>query len=99
MPIVRNVILAMALSGMLAGLAGAVQVTGVALDVTRTAPLGDRYFGLGFSSGYGFDSIAVALLGRSSPIGVVLAALLLAPCAPARPRCSSTPRCRRRLFR
>ncbi len=76
MPIVRNVIMAMALSGMLAGLAGAVEVSGVALDVTRTSPGGDRYFGLGFSTGYGFDSIAVALLGRSSPAGVVLAALL-----------------------
>jgi general nucleoside transport system permease protein len=75
-PIMRNIILAMALSGMLAGLAGAVEVTGVALDVTRLQPLGDRYFGLGFSSGYGFDSIAVALLGRSNPAGVVLAALL-----------------------
>ena len=75
-PIVRNIILAMALSGLLAGLAGAVEVTGVALDVTRINPGGDRYFGLGFSSGYGFDSIAVALLGRTHPVGVVLAALL-----------------------
>lgn len=75
-PIVRNIILAMALSGLLAGLAGAVEVTGVALDVTSAQPLGDRYFGLGFSSGYGFDSIAVALLGRSNPVGVVVAALL-----------------------
>ena len=30
----------------------------------------------GFSSGYGFDAIAVALLGKNSPIGIVLAALL-----------------------
>ena len=30
----------------------------------------------GFSVGYGFDSIAVALLGRSHPIGVIPAALL-----------------------
>ncbi|MGI8588281.1 MAG: ABC transporter permease [Chloroflexia bacterium] len=76
MPIVRNVVLAMALSGMLAGLAGAVEVTGVALDVTHLNPGGDRYFGLGFSSGYGFDSIAVALLGRGNPFGVIAAALL-----------------------
>src|SRR4051794_9235956 len=53
MPVVRNVIMAMALSGALAGLAGAVEVTGVALDVTRVTPEGTRYFGLGFSSGYG----------------------------------------------
>ncbi|MRS03454.1 ABC transporter permease, partial [bacterium] len=29
-----------------------------------------------FSSGYGFDSIALALLGKSHPLGVVLSALL-----------------------
>jgi len=76
MPVARNVILALALSGGLAGLAGAVEVTGVALDVTRVTPDGTRYFGLGFSSGYGFDAIAVALLGRGNPFGVVAAALL-----------------------
>jgi simple sugar transport system permease protein len=32
--------------------------------------------GQGFSAGYGFDSIAIALLGNSHPLGVVLAALL-----------------------
>jgi ABC-type uncharacterized transport system permease subunit len=76
MPVARNIILAMALSGALAGLAGAVEVTGVALDVTTVTPQGTRYFGLGFSSGYGFDAIAVALLGRGNPYGVVAAALL-----------------------
>jgi simple sugar transport system permease protein len=76
MPVARNVILALALSGGLAGLAGAVEVTGVALDVTTVTPAGTRYFGLGFSSGYGFDAIAVALLGRGNPFGVVAAALL-----------------------
>jgi len=76
MPTIRNVILAMALSGALAGLAGAVDVVGVALNVSRLNLGGDRYFGLGFSSGYGFDSIAIALLGRSNPFGVVAAALL-----------------------
>jgi ABC-type uncharacterized transport system permease subunit len=76
MPVARNIILAMALSGGLAGLAGAVEVTGVALDVTTVTPAGTRYFGLGFSSGYGFDAIAVALLGRGNPFGVLAAALL-----------------------
>jgi general nucleoside transport system permease protein len=61
----RNIILAMALSGALAGLGGAVQVAGVNYRST-----------LGFNVGYGFDSIAIALLGRNTPIGVVLAALL-----------------------
>ena len=55
----------MTISGALAGLAGANQVLGV-LD--RACP--------GFSAGLGFDAIAVALLGRSHPVGVVLAALL-----------------------
>jgi len=61
----RNIVLAMALSGMLAGLAGAVQVAGVNYRST-----------LGFNVGYGFDSIAIALLGRNTPLGVVLSALL-----------------------
>jgi len=31
---------------------------------------------MAFSSGYGFDSIALALLGKSHPLGVVLASLM-----------------------
>jgi simple sugar transport system permease protein len=31
---------------------------------------------LGFQAGYGFDSIALALLGRSHPLGVTAASLL-----------------------
>jgi simple sugar transport system permease protein len=60
-----NIVLVMALSGALAGLAGAVQVLGV-----------DKWVGAGFSAGYGFDAIALALLGKSHPVGVVLASLL-----------------------
>jgi ABC-type uncharacterized transport system permease subunit len=63
--VARNIILAMGLSGLLAGLAGTVQVAGV------------NYRGiLGFNIGYGFDGIAIALLGRTTPLGTVLAALL-----------------------
>jgi ABC-type uncharacterized transport system permease subunit len=65
MNIVKNFVLAMTLSGALAGLAGATQVLGI-----------DHWVGQGFSAGYGFDSIAIALLGQSHPLGVVLAALL-----------------------
>ena len=61
----RTIVLAMALSGALAGLAGAIEVTGV-----------NFYHTPGFSVGYGFDSIAVALLGKSHPLGVVPAAIL-----------------------
>ena len=65
MNIVKNFVIAMTFSGALAGLAGATQVLGI-----------DHWVGQGFSSGYGFDSIAIALLGKSHPLGVVLAALL-----------------------
>ncbi len=56
---------AMAISGALAAMAGVSQTLGV-----------DRWLGQGFSAGYGFDSIALALLGKSHPAGVVAAALL-----------------------
>jgi simple sugar transport system permease protein len=65
MNIVRSMVITMSLSGMLAGFAGANEVLGV-----------NRNLGVAFSSGYGFDSIALALLGNSHPLGVVLAALL-----------------------
>jgi ABC-type uncharacterized transport system permease subunit len=65
MSVVRNFVMVMTLSGGLAGLAGAAQVLGV-----------DHWVGQGFSAGYGFDSIALALLGKSHPFGVVLAAIL-----------------------
>jgi general nucleoside transport system permease protein len=63
--VARATVLAMVLSGALAGLAGTNQVLGVQYTL---AP--------GFSGGIGFDAITVALLGRASPVGVVGAALL-----------------------
>jgi simple sugar transport system permease protein len=65
MSVTRNLVLAMCLSGGLAGLAGAIEVLGVNRTLTT-----------GLSSGIGFDSIALALLGQSHPAGVVGAALL-----------------------
>jgi ABC-type uncharacterized transport system permease subunit len=59
------VVLTMSLAGVLAGLAGATVVLGVTHHMTAS-----------FGTTVGFDSIAVALLGRSSPIGIVFAALL-----------------------
>jgi simple sugar transport system permease protein len=59
------IVLTMSLAGGLAGTAGAGEVLG--LNYTLPAA---------FSSGYGFDAIAVALLARSHPIGVVPAAFL-----------------------
>jgi ABC-type uncharacterized transport system permease subunit len=61
----RTIITTMAISGALAGLAGVIEVT--ALNYRHE---------LGFSVGYGFDSIAIALLGKTNPFGVVLAAIL-----------------------
>lgn len=59
------IVLAMGTAGALAGLAGANQVLGV---LGRATP--------GFSAEIGFDAIAVALLGRSHPVGVLFAGLL-----------------------
>ena len=58
-------IMAMALAGGLAGLVGVGEVLGNA-----------GKFRVGFSPEYGFMGIAVALLGRNQPAGVVAAALL-----------------------
>jgi len=60
-----TIVLAMAIAGALAGLAGATQVSGV---LGRATP--------GFTAGIGFDAIAVALLGRSHPVGILFAGLL-----------------------
>jgi len=64
MSITRNFVLAMAISGGLAGLAGVGQVLGLQHKLQAS-----------FSAGYGFDSIAVALLARSNPIAIIPAAI------------------------
>ena len=61
----RQIILAMFISGGLAALAAVNPVLGYSLKTRE-----------GFASGVGFVGIAVALLGRNSPIGIFLAALL-----------------------
>ncbi|MBX7220407.1 MAG: ABC transporter permease [Blastocatellia bacterium] len=61
----RNIILAMSISGMLAGLVAFNEVLGYR----------HRYYD-GFSPGYGYTGIAVALLGRNHPVGILLAAIL-----------------------
>jgi len=58
-------VLTMSLAGGLAGLAGAIVILGVSHIMTPS-----------FGSSVGFDSIAVALLGRTNPLGIVAAAFL-----------------------
>lgn len=66
-PVGRDLFLAFALSGALAGLAGAVEVAGV------TGRLYER-----ISPGYGYTAIAIALLGGLRASGVLLAAVFFA---------------------
>jgi len=61
----RMTMVAMCLSGALAGFVGVNELLGVHQRIV-----------LDFPAGYGFAGIAVALMGRNHPIGIVLAALL-----------------------
>lgn len=60
-----TIVLAMAASGAFAGLAGSIEVLGLRGRLLE-----------GFSPGYGFEAIAIALLGRLHPVGILGAALL-----------------------
>lgn len=62
--LMRTILVAMLISGAVGGLAGAFQLLGV-----------NYRFVDNFSPGYGFTGIAVALLGRNHPAGMVLAAI------------------------
>src|SRR3546814_658021 len=61
----RVIMLSMCLSGALAGFVGINEVMGVHHRLL-----------LNFTAGYGFTGIAVALMGRNHPVGIVLASLL-----------------------
>jgi simple sugar transport system permease protein len=64
-PVENRIFQVMLISGMMSGLVGANFVMGY-----------KHYFEQGFSAGSGFMGIAVALLGRNHPAGILLAALL-----------------------
>jgi ABC-type uncharacterized transport system permease subunit len=61
----RQIMIAMTLSGALAGFVALNEIMG-----------SQHRLILGFTGGYGFVGIAVALMGRNHPVGIVLAALL-----------------------
>lgn len=67
MKIERTILITMLISGGLCGLAGAGEVAGVHQRVLA-----------GFSPGYGYTAIAVAMLGRLNPFGVLAASFLFA---------------------
>lgn len=60
-----HLVLAMGLAGAFAGLAGAVEVTGVHHRALE-----------GLSAGYGFSGIVAALFGRLHPLGIIPASIL-----------------------
>lgn len=62
----KNIILSMVISGALAGLAGATTVAGLSFKVDQSPG----------SPGYGFTGIAVALVGKNHPIGILASAFL-----------------------
>jgi simple sugar transport system permease protein len=74
----RTIALAMLLSGLLGGLGGAVEALG----------LQGRYYNVAL--GLGFTSIAVGLVGRNQPFGVVLSGLLFGVLAAGATRMQNT---------
>lgn len=69
----RNIMVSMTISGMLAGLAGAIliMVSGKYFQLTKEAMMAEVM-------SVGFDGISVALLGLSQPVGALFAGLFLA---------------------
>ncbi|MEM5494456.1 ABC transporter permease [Hoeflea sp. AS16] len=68
----RTIILAMVLSGIVGGLGGAAHGLGQLHRFTD-----------GFSAGYGFTGMAVALLARNTPVGMLIGAILFGALASA----------------
>lgn len=63
----KYMIMSMAISGAIGGLAGTIELLGTQYRIQS-----------GFCADYGFDGIAVALIGQLHPVGAVLAALFFA---------------------
>lgn len=67
LPVARLVGYALLISGMFAGLAGGMEVTGVSFALFQN-----------LSPGFGFTGIAVALLARLNPLGIIATGILFA---------------------
>jgi general nucleoside transport system permease protein len=65
--IARNIVVTLLVSGAISGLAGAVEVLGLARRLQQ-----------GISVGYGYTAIIIAWMAQLNPIGVVLVAFLMA---------------------
>jgi ABC-type uncharacterized transport system permease subunit len=63
--IVGTTIAALVMTGGLAGIGGAIELMGTQQKIVP-----------GFSAGYGYDGIGVAVMGRYHPIGIILSTLL-----------------------
>ena len=61
----RTNLITMFISGALAGMGGVVEVLGV-----------HSYFIVNMTSGYGFDGVAIAVMGSNQPVGTVISALI-----------------------
>ena len=66
-PVVRYMVLSFVVSGMIAGLGGALELLGSSFRLQS-----------GFGAGYGFDGVAIALIGQLHPFGTLLVAYLFA---------------------
>lgn len=62
----KNIIMSMAISGAIAGLGGAVQVMSITYNVAQSPSV----------PSYGFDGIAVGLVGKLHPIGIIASSFL-----------------------
>lgn len=66
-PVKKLMVLSFVISGMIAGLGGSVELHGTQYRLMA-----------GFGDGYGFDGVAIALIGQLNPVGTVLVAYLFA---------------------
>ncbi len=67
LPVKRLMVMSFIISGAIAGLGGAVEVLGVSYRLMA-----------GFAAGFGFDGVAIALIGQLNPIGTAFIAYLFA---------------------